>query len=193
MSWPRITSTECLTIDTQARGLAFILERDFAGPRGGVVKVMESMYHLWEEVISTDDTPRVLICCTGEQLRGPFEEQDLTCRVDRHWTIVLLRGHGLRNLEPGADGGPATFETLNQSIEFLRDTVRAVNGFSAEHPVNYQGWSAIPATHRAGMTSYTSGRMNIFIAGAVLEFRSANDIPRVLDLAETITPEQEEE
>jgi len=59
--------------------------------------------------------------------------------------------------------------------------------------VNYQGWSAIPATHRAGMASYTSGRMNIFIAGAVLEFRSANDIPRVLALAETITPEQEEE
>ena len=169
MTWPRASLDHPLTMDDQATALASYLDTNFAQQRGGKVLIMESMWHLWEFILSAHDEPTVLVCCTGERPRGSFAEQDLWHRVDRQWTIVLLRGHGFTSLEWTEKGQPARKESLNLSIEALRDTVRVMTGLSEEFPVNYTGWSNLPAVARPGTA-------NVFTAGALLTFSTANDL-----------------
>lgn len=179
MSWPETPAAATVTADSQAIGLATFLDHEYAQKRGGTVKVMESMHHLWEEILSASDEPRVLVCCTGETPRGSFAEQDLWCRVDRQWTIAVVRGHGFRNLMPDEKGSPVgAVETLCTSVETVRDVVRAMVGLSQEFPVNYKGWKNLPAVGRPGT-------VNVFVAGATLEFSTANDIPQFREIEES--------
>jgi len=179
MSWPEVPAAETVTADSQAVLFATFLDHQYAQQRGGTVKVMESMYHLWEEILSASDEPRVLVCCTGETPRGSFAEQDLWHRVDRQWTIAVVRGHGFRNLMHDEQGAPVnTVETLCQSIEAVRDCVRSLRGLSQEWPINYKGWKNLPAVGRPGT-------VNVFVAGATLEFSTANDIPEFRDIDES--------
>lgn len=167
--------TAPVTADWQAAAIASYVEENFAQPRGGTVKIMESMWHLWEEILLASTAPRVLVCCTGENPRGSFAEQDLWHRVDRQWTVVLVLGHGFRNLMPDGLGNPPSgAETMTTSIEALRDTVRVMTSISEEFPVNYKGWKNLPAVARPGTA-------NVFVAGGMLEFSTANDIPEVTE------------
>ena len=152
--------------------MAGYIDANFTQPRGGETMVMESMWHLWEFILNAYDKPTVLICCTGETPRGSFGEQDQWHRVDRQWTVVLLRGHGFTSLEWTEKGPPARKESLNLSIEALRDTVRVMTGISEEFPVNYKGWSNLPAVARPGTA-------NVFTAGALLTFSTANEIGEI--------------
>ena len=172
MSWPRESLAQPVTIDQHATNLASYIDEHFAQQRGGKVLLMESMWHLWEYILTAQDEPTVLVCCTGETPRGSFAEQDLWRFVDRQWTIVILRGHGFENLEWTEMGQPSRKESLNASIEALRETIRAMIGLSEEFPVNYKGWSNLPAVARPGMA-------NVFTAGAMLTFSTANNIPEI--------------
>jgi hypothetical protein len=179
VSWPRASLNYGVTVgaDTQATALGQFLEDEYAMPRGGTVRVMESMWHLWEEVLKAIDEPRILICCTGETPRGSFAEQDLWHRVDRQWTVAVVRGHGFRNLTPQSDGDPPnTVETLATSVETVRDLVRTMLGLSEEFPINYKGWKNLPAVARPGTA-------NVFVAGATIDFSTANDIPEITETA----------
>jgi hypothetical protein len=178
MTWPRASLVQPVTIDQQATNLASYIDEHFTQERGGKTLVMESMWHLWEYILSAYDEPTVLVCCTGEQPRGSFAEQDLWHWVDRQWTVVLLRGHGFTSLEWTEKGQPARKEPLNVSIEALRETVRAMVGLSEEFPINFKGWSNLPAVARPGTA-------NVFTAGALLTFSTANSIPEIGDPAET--------
>lgn len=174
MSWPPTTLVVPATAAEQAEQMGDWIDTTFAQPRGGTVKIMESMWHVWEYVLSAQDEPTVLICCTGETPRGSFAEQDLWHRVDRQWTFVVIRGHGFRNLMPDDKGAvPNGKEALTTSIEVLRDTVRAMTGMSEEFPINYRGWKSLPAVARPGTA-------NVFTAGAYLEFSTSVDIREVV-------------
>ena len=177
MTWPRPSLTSPVTAAGQASTIASYIEEQFAQPRGGVVKIMESMWHLWEEILSATDTPRVLVCCTGENPRGSFAEQDQWCRVDRQWTVAVVYGRGFRNLMPDAEGNPpGVSETMTASVEALRDCIRVINSVSEEFPVNYKGWKNLPAVARPGTA-------NVFVAGALIELSTANDIPQISEPA----------
>lgn len=170
MAWPRTQLTKPLTIDQQAEILATHLDERYAGQRGGSVKVAESMWHLWEDLLSASNEPRIVVVCTGETPRGSFAEQDMWATVDRQWSVAIVRGHGFRNLEPGEEGDPPGVETLNSGIEAVREFVREVNTVSEEFPINYKGWEPLPAVARPGTA-------NVFTAGAVLRFSTCNFIP----------------
>lgn len=175
MSWPNtLTLITPMTAANQASEMGEQIDTVFAKPRGGQTLVMETMWHVWEYILSAQDEPTVMVCCTGETPRGSFAEQDHWHVVDRQWTVVILRGRGfLRNLMPGADGNPPQgAETLTASIEALRDTVRKMTGISREFPINYKGWKSLPAVARPGTA-------NVFTAGAFLEFSTACDIGEV--------------
>ena len=172
MSWPQVSLAAPVTIDQQTNQICTYIDMVFAQPRGGEVKAMESMWHMWEYILSATDTPTVLVCCTGENPRGSFSEQDQWARVDRQWTIVVLYGHGFRNLLRDEKGVPARKEVLTNCIEALRDAVRSMTGISEEYPVNYRGWKNLPAMARPGTA-------NVFVAGAELNFSTANDIGEV--------------
>jgi hypothetical protein len=71
------------------------------------------------------------------------------------------------------DGNPpATVETLATSVETVRDLVRTMLGLSEEFPINYKGWKNLPAVARPGTA-------NVFVAGATIDFSTANDIPEI--------------
>lgn len=174
MSWPRTPLAAPVTIDQQAIALATHLDSTVAQARGGLVRVAESMWHLWEDILSAYNEPRIVVVCTGEIPRGSFQEQDIWGRVDRQWTIAVIRGHGFRNLLTQEDGNPPAVETINATIEAVREAVRAMTGISEEFPINYKGWEPIPAVARPGTA-------NVFTAGALLRFSSANDLPVVTE------------
>jgi hypothetical protein len=178
MSWPRASLAygETVGVDMQATAIGQFLETEYALQRGGKVLVMESMWHLWEEVLRAVDEPRILVVCTGETPRGSFAEQDLWHRVDRQWTVAVVRGHGFRNLMVQSEDGdpPKAIETLAKSIETVRDLVRTMLGISEEFPVNYRGWKNLPAVARPGTA-------NVFVAGATIEFSTANDLAEITE------------
>ena len=142
---------------------------------------MESEWHLWQYILQADDTPTVLVCANGEKPRsfGSRQETNRLGMVDRSWLVALIRGHGFNTLLQTEKGTPARKEMLTDSIEALRDTVRALSGVSDEFPLDYQGWIPIPAVARPGTA-------NVFICGALITFGTANSIPEVsLALAQT--------
>lgn len=175
MSWPRQPLTPApIAVSKQLALMCEFVDKKFCQPRGGVTKQMESMWHLWEYILNALDTPSVLICPTGEKLRpfGSLQESDRMARADREWTVVILYGHGFTNLMQTEQGVPAGKETLCDSIEALRDTFRVLAGISEEFPVHYGGWQPLPAVARPGTA-------NVFVAGAMLTFSTANDLPEV--------------
>ena len=171
-TWPRKPLTPDVTADLQTTAICTYIDLHFAFNRGGNVIAMESMWHVWEYILTATDEPTVLVCCTGETPRGSFAEQDQLCRVDRQWTVVLIRGHGFTSLLPGPNGTAPGVENMLTSITALRDTVRVITSVSEEIPINYKGWHPLPAVARPGT-------VNVFVAGAQMEFSTANDIPVV--------------
>lgn len=172
MSWPKAGTAP--TADDMAKLIAAFVDNEYSQPRGGKTHVMESMWHLWEHLLAAADEPTVCVCCTGESPRGSFAEQDELHRVDRSFTVVVIRGHGFRNLMTGEDGAPPnSVETMTQSIEGVRDCVRRLVGLTADWHVNYKGWKNLPAVARPGTA-------NVFTAGGALDFTFAVDIPEIV-------------
>lgn len=142
----------------------------YATPRGGTVKVLANMRHLWEEIFQLDERPRILICYTGESSRGEYAggNRTATHRVDRSWQVVVMRGHGFKNLLPGGDVDGV--EDFYDSVETVRDGCRVLLTISEEFPVNYKSIRPLPS-------AAPSVTANVFMDAFVIEFDTANDIP----------------
>lgn len=151
----------------------------FAQPRGGYVKIVANMSHMWEELYNTGlagNPPRILILCTGEVARGEYAGGERTSlhRVDRQWNIVVMRGHGFKNKL--ADGAPMSNpppndpESFYDDIETIRDGCRVLQGISEEYPVDYKGIRPLP---NVGPTPAA----NVFLDCVLIEFATAADIP----------------
>lgn len=145
----------------------------WANPRGGTVKVMANLRHLWEEVFVVAETsaPRILICYTGEIPRGGVTSNTLY-RVDRQWMVVVVRGHGFKNLMAEPEGES---EIFYDSVETIRDLIRVLLNISDEEEVPnivYKGIKPLPSL---GPTPTA----NVFLDAFSIEFTTANDIPAV--------------
>lgn len=145
----------------------------WATPKGGTVKVMAGMGHLWEEVwnMTLVNDPRVLVVGAGETARGG-KNSNTTNRVDRRIVIVILRGHGFVNAVVDTDQG---VEPFLDTIEQLRDKVRVMLNISDEEEVPsvvYKGFSMLDSVSAPRPTQ-------IFLDGARLEFTTGNDIPAI--------------
>lgn len=173
-SWPLHLSSPP-TIKEQAFQIADWLYNQFAKQRGGEVKIMANMQHLWEEVYEAkDNKPRVLVVYGGEQARGGFSQSNTLHRVDRQWTVVILRGHGWRNLLNNPDAvSELQEENFYDSVETLRDKIRVLTSISEEFPIDYK--SCRPMVGLPGVGN--SG--NVFADGYTIEFSTASDIPGI--------------
>lgn len=158
------------TILEQANILGAVLA-SWAEPRGGVVKVMANMRHLWEEIYTPEmltEAPRILIVYNGEVSRGGFNLANTLHRVDRSWLVVIMRGHGFKNAV--AEEGPTPKEEpFYNCLEQLRDLLRTIKVVSEEFPIDYKSMKALPG---AGPTQAA----NAFMDAYVIEFSTANDI-----------------
>lgn len=145
----------------------------WAEPRGGEVSIMASMRHLWETVFKKsvlNGKPEILICYTGEQARGGFNESNTLHRVDRQWTIALLYGHGFNPITAETDGEKPC---LMDATEELRDRVRMLLTISLEFPIDYKGTAPIPGVG-------PDKNANVFLDGSLITFSTANDIPNIV-------------
>lgn len=156
--------------------------KDWAKARGGLVKIMENESHLWEEMYNPQvatTAPRILILNQGETARGEYAGGDRTDlhRVDRQWLVVVMRGHGFKNLTAVGIGQPNTagsVEAFSDSWETIRDGIRVMSNISEEFPVDYKGTRPLPNIAK-------SDTANIFLDCRAIEFSTAADIPRILN------------
>lgn len=148
---------------------------EWVEPRGGEVKIVENMAHLWEEVleVQTDGSPRVLIVCTGEVSRGGFAQANTLHRVDRQFGVVVVRGHGFKNLVAEKKGDILPFVTV---MDTLRDRLRVMISITEEFPIYYKGWKPLP-------NIAPTPSQNIFLNASIIEFSTAADIPGVTKTA----------
>ena len=181
MSWPRPhisvinpSAPNPVSFSWQLKQLACWVDAQFTKPRGGVTYEMESEWHAWQYVLEANDKPTVLVAPSGEDPRGDSspQAQARTPRVDRPISVFVIRGHGFTTLMETEKGVPSRKEMLTDSIEALRDVVRQMTGISEEFPIRYNGWKPLPQIARPNTG-------NVFVAGAILRFGVANDIPEV--------------
>lgn len=146
---------------------------EWAEPRGGVVKIMANMRHLWEEVVNPnllEEKPRLLVCYEGETPRGGPQAANVLHRVDRQWKVVVLRGHGFTSLV--AEGDATQPEAFYDSVETIRDLIRCMASITEERPVQFTGIRPLPNVG-PGQTA------NVFMDAFSVEFSTANDIGAV--------------
>lgn len=138
--------------------------------RSGTTKILEGIQHLWEEISIVQDKPRLLICCTGEESRGDAGIRGHLQRVDRQWEVVIIRGHGFKNLVAEGEGDAMPFHT---AWEQVRDEVRKILNIGEEFPaIEYLGSSPVP-------NLAPNQQANVFLSAQSLRFSTANDIPRL--------------
>lgn len=153
----------------------------YAKPRGGTVKVMANMAHLWEEVYNPallNGAPRILIVWMGETARGEYAGGQRTKlhRVDRKWSVVVMRGHGFKNTTTESQGQPGTpgyYEDFYDAIETIRDGVRVMSNITAEDLVDYKGTRPLPNPAQ-------SPAANVFLDAFMIEVECSCDIPEIL-------------
>lgn len=167
-----------MTIDWQAQMICYQMSQ-FAEPRGGYVKVLANMKHLWEEIFIADDRPRILICWAGERARGGFNQANTLHRVDRDWIVAAIRGHGFANLMAegvGQKDTPGYIDPFYRDCQILRDQCRILLNITEEQPPDYKGMEPLPSIAPYGPAA------NVFLDGYAIKFSTANDIPAVTDI-----------
>lgn len=164
-----------ISITNQANMLGKWLD-EWVAPRGGVTKILANTRHLWEEIYgqSTDSQPRVLIIYMGEDSRGGFNERNTLHRVDRQWSVVVMRGHGFDNAMNKTEPGIQT--TFYDDVETIRELIRCLTSMSEEEPIDYKAIRPLPGVAQPNMA-------NVFLDGYSIEFSTANDIPAITRLA----------
>jgi len=173
-AWPNRTQLAAPpTISQQAQIIANWLTTSFAAPRGGSVKILQNQRHLWEEIYMQDDTPRLFIMFKSEKSRGGFNQANKLHRVDRQWSVIIMRGHGWRNLMPNPNEAFGTqAEDFLDTIEVLRDKLRVLLNISEEFPIDYTGVDSLP-------NIAPTKEANVFMDCYIINFSTANDIPNI--------------
>lgn len=140
---------------------------EYTDTRGGYSKVMANMAHLWEELFVVSEKPRCLVVYNGEDSRGGFNQANTLHRVDRQWQVVVVRGHGFKNLM--SEGT----EPFYDSLETIREIIRKLLNISEEFPIDYKAIKPLPNVG-TGQTA------NVFMDAYLISFSTANDIPAIL-------------
>jgi hypothetical protein len=171
VSWPYKLAAPP-TIAQQAQHIGTQLA-NWAEPRGGEVNIMANMRHLWEHILMASEKPRILICFTSEVSRGGNEMNTLH-RVDRSWSVVVIRGHGFAFMpqEVGATNTGDTTTSFYDDVETIRDLIRVITSVSEEFPIEYK---AIKPVAGAAPTPAA----NVFLDAYSVDFVTANDISAI--------------
>lgn len=142
---------------------------------GGKTYVAANIRHLWEYVLDMGqaDTPRAIICYTGEEARGGFDERNTLCRVDRQWVMAVMRGHGFKN--DTVQQVPPIELPFTDALETLRERLRRLRSVSEEE-LDYKAIRALPGVAQQGSA-------NVFLDGFMIEFSTANNIPQITTVA----------
>jgi len=106
------------------------------------VEVVPDMVHMWENLLNTSQSSRILIMYNGELVRGEFGIAAPLARVDRKFMVVISRGQSLtfpiakQYLENVQNAVP-----FYEDIEEVRDICRALifDQNWCEQPVDYLG------------------------------------------------------
>lgn len=156
-----------MTISQQAAAIQQVLQQ-WAEPKGGVASVVFDTYDMWETASKSSQKPRLLICYSGEELRGDFSVASVLHRVDRKWQVAVTRGRGFTvNRGDTLIAPNQNAEPFYDSLEGVRDLIRSMTGISEENPLDYRS-----------VTPMQSG--DLIIDGYIVEFTTATDIPPIL-------------
>ena len=158
----------------------------FATPRGGTVHGMQNEAHLWEYLYNRDlldENPRILVVCRGEKARGEYGGGAATKleRVNRIWGVVIMRGHGFRDVnqeQRGQPGTPGFYEDFDDSTETVRDGIRIMSDITVEDVVDYKGWRPLASVA-------PTPAANVFCDCRIVEFETAADIPSIASMQRT--------
>jgi hypothetical protein len=153
-----------MTIAEQMSALRDTLD-PWANQNGGKAFVASDMVHLWEIAWAKPDSPRVIICYMGEDIRGDFSLAASLHRVDRQFSVMMTRGRGF-NPDRGDSltDQRGTARPLFDLVEEAREIIRAIIGISEELPVDYKGVRTVQLGDQ-------------IIDAYMIEFSCATDLP----------------
>ncbi len=155
-------------IADQLNALQFALN-DWVQQEAGVVQIAANQALLWEMAYAASSKLRVIVCCTGEDIRGDFSIAAALHRVDRQFVVLVTRGRSFTT-----DRGMGLTQTVQDNpplydlVTRVRDTIRAMVGISVELPVDYKGFKSFPLEDGLVMDAYQ------------IEFSTAVDIPDIV-------------
>ena len=133
-----------MTISAQLRSIQSDLG-DVDSVGGGGVFIASDIVNMWEQAYNASNKLRVILCCTGEEIRGDFTIAAYCHRVDRQFVALVTRG---RSFTP--DRGAGLTETIQNAaplfdmVEVVRDKIRSMLDNSEELPVDYKGFHSVP-------------------------------------------------
>ena len=108
---------------------------------GGIVMIAPDVVQMWRWAYNNTQTLRAIICCTGEDIRGPFSIAAATHRVDRQFTLLVSRGRQFTvDTSVSLTQTYGNAQPLFQIVEEARDLIRSMLDISAELPVDYKGF-----------------------------------------------------
>lgn len=101
----------------------------WAATNKGAVSIASDLRHMWKMAGTGSETTLLLLVYSGETPMGDADTRGILGRVKRNFAALLVRGRGF-NSERG-DSVPV----FTAIIEDARDTIRGLQGLSAEPPV----------------------------------------------------------
>lgn len=143
---------------------------------GGMAQICSDMHHMWMQAWVKSDTPRLLICYVGEDIRGPFSIAAATHRVDRTFNVMITRGRGFNPAR-----GDSLVQTVGDAeplfklVEEVRELIRTMGGISEENPVDFKNVRSFPLGE-------------VIIDAYVIEFSVATDLPALADVPDNYVP-----
>lgn len=157
-----------MSIATQLQNIQDAL-RTFVTGQGGVAQIASDPAHMWEMAYNATSKLRVIICCVGEDIRGPFSEAAILHRVDRQFVALVTRGRTFtadrgQGLVSGSMNAPPLFDM----VATVRDIIRAMDNISVEAPVDYKGFKSFPLEN------------NMIVDAYMIEFSCAVDLGAIV-------------
>ena len=116
------------------------------------VEIVPDMVHMWDLLLNTSQSSRILIMYNGELIRGEFGIAAPLGRVDRRFMVVVSRGQSLTF--PISTQYVSTTQNATpfwEDVEEIRDICRALlfDPDWTERPVDYLGVTPFQ-THGSG-------------------------------------------
>ena len=115
--------------------------QQWAAQYSGTATQVSNLHELWNQSSINSQSPRILVCFTGEQSRGDFGNIAAWHRVDREFTIAVTKGRGfLANRGDSLSNANAVELPFLDALEQVRDQWRSMLGISEELPtIDYKG------------------------------------------------------
>jgi hypothetical protein len=136
----------------------------WAEQRSGVASVVSNLKDLWKQAELSSQKPRILICFTGQKIRGPFGRAAQSGRVDRTFNVAITRGRGFTTERGSTLTDPTgSIDPFYDHLEEVETLIRNIPYLTAEPPVDYKFNKAMQL-----------GTM--VIDGYLIEFSTANDL-----------------